>query len=47
MLYILCVIAGALIGALAVCMCVVASDADDEIEAHCEKLIKDIKRGEK
>lgn len=28
MLYILCVMAGAIIGALAVCMCVVAGDAD-------------------
>lgn len=46
MLYILCVIAGAIIGALAVCMCVVAGDADDEIEAHCDELIKEIKRGE-
>lgn len=48
MLYILCVMAGAIIGALAVCMCVVASDADDErIEANCEKLIKEIKGGDK
>lgn len=47
MLYILCVMAGAIIGALAVCMCVVASDADERIEAHCEKLIKEIKKGEK
>lgn len=47
MLYILCVIAGAIIGALAVCMCVVAGDADDErIEARCDELIKEIKRGE-
>lgn len=46
MLYILCVIAGAIIGALAVCMCVVASDADERIEAHCDELIKEIKRGE-
>lgn len=46
MLYILCVIAGAIIGALAVCMCVVASDADERIEARCDELIKETKRGE-
>ena len=44
MLYILCVMAGAIIGALAVCVCVVAGDADSErMENHCEKLIKEIK----
>lgn len=46
MLYILCVIVGALIGALAVCMCVVAGDADERIEVRCDELIKEIKRGE-
>lgn len=47
MLYILCVMAGAIIGAMAVCLCVVAGDADERIETRCDELIKEIKRGEK
>ena len=45
--YVLCFMAGAIIGALAVCMCVVAGDADERIEARCDELIKEIKRGDK